>query len=83
LGSPFLEGFTKAVLSRLLEKQWIEIEPGSEQAVIASVARGLGGSRDQSLVSLMVHAFIATDEVIELYVDNDQLKELITELGLR
>lgn len=83
MGSPFLEGFTASVLRRLLEEGLIDIEPGTSDEVVAEVAAGLGKSRDQSLVSLMVQAFIACESVVELYAEDEQLKALITDLGLR
>ncbi len=81
MSSPFLTGFVEAVVSRLVSTGQLEIEPGATTAVIQGVAAQLATARDSSsLISTMSAAFIATEGVIELYADDEALKELVTDL---
>ncbi len=81
MSSPFLTGFVGAVVQRLLSSGQLEIEPGAADSVINGVAVKLATARDSSsLISTMSAALIGTEGVIELYADDDALKELVTDL---
>ena len=80
---PFLARFVEQVLGRLMERGQIEIEAGSEARVIHEVAGALGGlGHGHSLISSLSRALLACDAVHELYADDDQLKMLISDLGV-
>ena len=79
-----VDGFSVAVVARLVETGRIEIVSGGQAQVtyfVANYLRREGGGR--SLVSTTVQALLVCPEVEEVYVDDTELKELITDLGLR
>ena len=79
-----LEGFSVAVVTQLVETGRIEIVAGGQTRVtyfVANYLRREGAGR--SLVSTTVQALLVCPEVEEVYVDDAELKELITDLGLR
>lgn len=78
-----LDGFAAAVVRELLATGRMEVTPGAQGQVVLFVANYLrkeGGGR--SLVSLTVQALLLCPEVDEVYADDAELKELITDLGL-
>ena len=83
MSTPFLTGFTTRVLSDLLAGGHVEIVAGSEGRVVAFVADGLHGlGEGNQLVSSLVNALIRCPDVVELYIDNEQLKDVITGLSM-
>lgn len=81
MSSPFLLAFTEAVLRSLDERELVEIAAGSHASVVAFVAGRLGSAREgDSLISSLSAALLASPEVIELYADNQTLKEVVTDL---
>ncbi|MCB9677488.1 MAG: hypothetical protein H6737_20435 [Alphaproteobacteria bacterium] len=81
MSSPFLISFVEAVVTQLVENEQIEIRPGETGSVVGNVAARLGAaSEGESLVSTLVKALLACDAVEELYVDDMELKDLITSL---
>lgn len=84
MSTPFLIGFTSTVVTHLLAAGLVEIAPDREDHVVAFVADHLAGLRTgHSLISSLVAGLLACPDVEELYADDESLKELITELGLR
>lgn len=83
MATPFLTSFTEVVLGHLIADGQLEVEPGGVPAVVTFVAGRLGTARQgDSLVSTFVAAVLASPEVVELYADNDTIKQLITDLPL-
>jgi len=83
LATPFLLQFTEVVLGRLVASGELEVESGKDTDVVRFVADRLGSARQgDSLVSSMVAAVLASPDVVELYADNDRIKQLITDLPL-
>jgi len=81
VSSPFLVAFVEAVVHRLLAEEQIEIVPGNTPVVVESVASSLGSASNQSLVSTLSGALIRCEHVEEFYVDDEELKEIITSLS--
>ena len=81
MSSPFLVSFVQAVIHQLLDEERIEIEPGNTTVVVQAVASRLGSASNQSLVSTLSTALIGCEQVEELYVDDVELKEIITSLS--
>ena len=81
MSTPFLTGFVTRVVVALLAGGHLEVVPGSEERVIAFVAGKLSSSSQGSqLIDSLSRALIVCPEVEELFIDDDDLKELITEL---
>lgn len=81
MATPFLQAFSEAVLAALSEQDLIEVEPGGQPAVAGFVAHRLADAAEgESLISTLAAALIAAPGVGELYVDDEQLKELVTDL---
>ena len=79
--SAFLSGFAEAVVTRLLADGHLEIEAGRTREVIQFVGTQLSGASDgASLISTLSAALIQAEGVVELYVDDVELKELVTDL---
>ena len=83
MSTPFLTGFATRILSELLAGEHIEIVPGSAERVARFVAGGLHGlGEGHQLVSSLAKALIDCPDVVELYIDNDALKDVITGLSM-
>lgn len=83
MSTPFLYGFAAAVVSRLLDGDRVEIAPGGQERVVRCVADELGAAREgASLISSLSASLLACPEVVELYADDDELKELVSDLGM-
>jgi len=80
--SLFLRQFAESVLNQLIIQNLIELESGSEPQVVERLAVALARAKDQSLISVMAKALIDAEGVQELYADDQQLKGLVTDLGL-
>lgn len=81
MSTPFLIGFTGAVLAELKGEGLVEVQPGREESVIQFVAHHLGRvSESGSLISSMAAALLDCPDIIELYADDAELKRVITEL---
>ena len=78
MSTPFLLGFTRAILRELLSEQLIEVQVGAEDLVIAYVADFLRDMPEgNSLISSLARGFIECPYVDELYADNHQLKLMV------
>lgn len=81
MATPFLQAFSEAVLAALSEQDLIEVEPGGRPAVVDFVAGRLADAREgESLISSLSAALLAAPGVHELFADDEQLKELVTDL---
>ncbi|MFT4622330.1 MAG: hypothetical protein ACI8PZ_000986 [Myxococcota bacterium] len=81
----FLLGFSASVVQALLERGQLELTAtGTLEGVVRHVAAHLGSAQPgHSLVSRFVQGLLASPDVDELFVDDDELTELIQDLGLR
>lgn len=82
LTTPFLMQFSVRLVQVLLEREHIEVSPGAQMRVAQHIAATLHGSSMQSLVSLVIQSLERCDEVEEFYIGNDELKDLVTDLGV-
>ena len=83
MSAQFLEAFVSRVLHDLVRSDRIEIKPDSHDKIVKEVAAVLGKSgTGSSLISTFVAALIENAHVEELYAENDEIKELIVDLGL-
>ncbi len=81
MSTPFLIGFTTRVLQKLLPAGHIEIVPGSEERVVAFVAANLHGlGEGHQLITSFVKSLIACPDVDEVYISDEELKDVITDL---
>ncbi len=81
MSTPFLQAFSLAIVSRLLETEGLAITgPPTEVArfVAAELAKPSSG---RSLISSVAAALIACPDVDDLFADNDRIKDLVDELG--
>lgn len=83
VSTPFLYQFSVVVVRRLLEGDRLEVAAGQEDLVARFVADALADAKEgSSLVSTLTRALLASPDVEELYADEDELRELINDLGL-
>lgn len=81
MSTPFLVGFSRAVLVDLLGQGLVEVRPGAEDRVVLFVAEFLSSVPEGgSLVSSMSRAYLASPDVVELYADDEELKTVIEDL---
>jgi hypothetical protein len=81
MSSPFLLGFVEAVVGRLVTDDRIEIRAGGEAEVVRVIAARLAtATQGESLISTLSSALIACEFVEELYADDAELKDLVTDL---
>ena len=81
--SAFFERFALQVVGSLVHTGEIEIEAGQEARVCREVGAAMAelGS-GHSAISSLSKSLLAHDAVIELYADDERLKELVGELGV-
>ena len=80
--SPLLLHTVHHVLDGLLAAGEIEIETGREGDVIRFCGRQLADAgMGAQLIDTLSKALIRCEDVVELYADNDRIKELITGVG--
>ncbi|MBT3219497.1 MAG: hypothetical protein HN348_10430 [Proteobacteria bacterium] len=79
--TPFLLAFSTAVLLELERQQMVDLNGATERVAIY-VANYLGTeARGGSLISGLSAALISCPEVDELYADNEQIKQIVDDLG--
>jgi hypothetical protein len=82
VSTPFLYRFSVIVVRRLLQGDRLEVVQGREEQVVRHVADALTQAREgSSLVSTLTRALLASPDVEELFADEDELRELINDLG--
>jgi len=82
LTTPFLMQFSVRLVQVLLQREHLEVTPGSQMRVAQHIAATLHGSSLQSLVSLVIKSLERCDDVEEFYISNEELKDLVTDLGV-
>lgn len=81
MSSPFLRRFVEQVLNSLEARDGIEIAPGRRVELVVEVSGALGTAGEgKQLVASLSRALLASELVEELYLDDDELKELIGDL---
>ena len=81
--TPFLYRFSVAVLTRLLEGRRVELQPGGEEQAVLYVSNKLAQAGEgSSLISTLSAALMSCPEVLELFADEEELKELVSDLGV-
>lgn len=84
MSTTYLYRFSAVVVHRLIEGDRLEVSSGREEQVARFVADALTDAREgSSLISTLTKALLASPDVEELYADEDELKELINDLGAR
>jgi hypothetical protein len=80
MSSPFLHSFTEAIVGELIATEGLEISAPAEE-VVTFVAERLGAAGEgKSLISNLVPHLLACPGVDDLYVDDAQLKQMVTDL---
>ena len=80
MSSPFLIHFVAGLVERLLSSDALEIRPDSQNEVVHFVAEKLAKKKLKSLVSTLTKSFESCPDVVEFYLDDDTLREMITDL---
>ncbi len=80
MSHPLLVRFTGHVVHALLRTDQLELVSGREQAVVEHVAHRLARVRTGSLISSLSDALLSSDDVVELYADDDALKAVVDDL---
>ena len=82
MASPFLERFVEQVVGTLIQHEQIEIVSGQERRVcrdvgtrLASLGEGFGA------ISSLSKALLEHPAVVELYANDEELKEIVGGLG--
>lgn len=80
--SSYLRGFASALLPRLIEAGHLEIEPDSLERVVAFVGDALASQREgRQALTVLIEALVRCPDVVELYADDDELREAVNDLG--
>jgi hypothetical protein len=79
--SAFVVGFVHAVVERLVASGELELAPGTEARVAAFVGARVADGKPRSLVSAVGEALVACPDVVEVFADDERLKEVIDEVG--
>ncbi|MBA2321507.1 MAG: hypothetical protein H0V89_10150 [Deltaproteobacteria bacterium] len=75
--------FSHELVRRLLDTKRLEIRPGTTERVIWLLSQHLlTQKRGASLISALSAALLSFPEVEELYADDEELRDLVTDLGL-
>ena len=81
MSTPFLVGFTRAIVARILAERLLDVTWGGEERVVQFVAGELATvPHGGSLISSLARALIRCPDVQELYADDTQLKGLVQDL---
>lgn len=81
MSTPFLVGFSRALLADLLGRGLIEVVPGRQDRVILYVAEYLASApQGASLVSSLTKAYLSSPDVVEVFADDAELKQAIEDL---
>ena len=79
--SDFLRGFSRALVYRLQRAERIELVDGSTERVILHLTHHLGTLPEgRSLLSSVEQGLLACGDVIELYFDLEELKDIVEDL---
>lgn len=82
MSTPFLYQFSVAIVSRLVEREQLEIRPGAEEKVLNFVSGSLAAARPgSSVISTFFAALLACPEVEEVYADEAEIKEIVDDLA--
>ena len=74
----YITKFSSEMVVRLLADGLLEIEPGADDAIATFVAGRLSrASQGGQLFASFTTALFACPDVIELYADDEQLKEIV------
>lgn len=77
MSTPFLEAFTAALVPRLVEAGLLELD-GPQESVARFLATELGKDRPgRSLISTLSQALLACPDVVDVYGEDDELKQII------
>ena len=82
MSSRLVEGFADALVRRLVADGLVEVVVGGEERVIAALAARLASTRrlGDAVVPTVIRGLLDIPEVVEVFVDDDALRELIREL---
>lgn len=81
MSTPFLFGFSAALVDRLLAEEQLVLVDGSRDRVVTFVGNYLGQvARGGSLLSSVDAALLACDAVEEVYCDLEGLKAIVEDL---
>ncbi|HMV65574.1 MAG TPA: hypothetical protein PKA64_01895 [Myxococcota bacterium] len=81
MSTPFLLQFSRHLVQRLVAEGQVELTPDGEEATIEGLAAHLAQAGRSSLVTEITRGLLASPTVVELFADDDALKELVTDLA--
>ena len=82
MASAFLERFVEQVVGQLIARGELEIEPGQHKRVCREVGAQMSALGEGfGAISSLSKALIAHPCVLELYADDESLKEIVGGLG--
>ena len=80
--SDFLAAFSHSLVQRLLAEERMVLRPGTADRVILLLTRYLVAQRQgASLVSTISAGLMSFPDVEELFADDDEIRDLVTDLG--
>ncbi|TVQ94091.1 MAG: hypothetical protein EA397_02985 [Deltaproteobacteria bacterium] len=84
MSTPFLLHYAASLVQALLDEDLIEIRAGQEEVVVRYLAKELQlRGEGRSLISCTSQALLRCDQVEELFADDDEIKELVQDIGRR
>ena len=82
LSTLFLLSFSAALVARLLDAKALVLVPGAlPEDVVRYVAGALNGLTSKSLISALSGVLIECPAVDEVFMDDEELKEIVDSLG--
>lgn len=81
MSTPFLFGFSAAIVDRLLAEGVLVLQEGTRDRVVLYLGNYLGTvARGGSLLSSVDHALLSCPEVDDVFIDLEGLKLLVEDL---
>lgn len=82
MASALVKVFCEAVVYRLMQEDAAELRAGRERAVVDFVAEEVGRpAPGKQLVSSLSGALMRCPDVLEIYLDDEELIELVADLS--
>ena len=82
MSHPFLERFVTQVIDELLRDGTLELVEGRRAHVIRDVSSNLGTlGEGHSLISSLSKSLLACEDVLELYLSDQELKQRVGDIG--
>lgn len=80
MSTPFLLAYSLRVIQTLIAQERLLLS-GTPQDAAKDLAAHLAGRQGHSLISSTSEGLLASDHVEELFADDEEIKDMVSELG--